>query len=99
MNTDITPALSAEEWAIIETDKDFATQDRAALLGRLSIAGRIAAYNALLPDDDPRKIRREHVDAIRAACTALDAEHGWPSGDADIVLPHLAAILDSILPP
>lgn len=53
-------------------------------------AALIALANAALPDEDPRKLRREHVEVLRSA----------PDGPGDVSpLFELADAIESFLPP
>lgn len=66
--------------------------------GGWDLARIVAAANAARADDDPGKLTRRDVEALWAACRALDAEHGWPGDDTDEVVRALAAKLAALLP-
>jgi hypothetical protein len=100
---DIPPALTASEWAKQEEGD----------LGGFRIVGRgidgphylavlIARANAALPDEDPRKIRREHVRLLRDAADALPEEGRATALGLDTNASRLhefADALESYLPP
>ena len=61
------------------------------------LPGLIALANAALPDDDPRKFRREHIAALRDA-TVRDVI-GDEDREQTNILRNLADALESYLPP
>jgi hypothetical protein len=89
----IRPALTPEEWTIVEAEKGYATEERADLIGRSSGYARIAIYNATLPDGDPRKITRDDVRALDGWADYIDRHDPPPA------LKALAAKLAALLPP
>jgi hypothetical protein len=95
----IEPALSVEEWAAFESE----TGPGFKMLGRLTFVSpdqhwqRIAITNALLPDDDPRKITRVDVEEVRKQAIIHSRERtaeGWQS-----YLHTVADKLAALLPP
>lgn len=113
----IDPALSAKEWATPHAERltFFAcVMDGGITFGDGSVAPKIGIHveredvpaimalaNAALPDDDPRKITRARMQAVRAALAEqfVDlSEDQWTS-DATKELTVLLAALESYLPP
>lgn len=114
----IQPALTAEEWRGALGDNGQFISDAAFITARpgesLTISATIyrevaprvmALANAALPDDDPRKIRRFHVDLLRRATDELT--EGGPGRTVDpneyqlgiAAVLELADVLESYLPP
>lgn len=109
MSDEITPALSAEEWAQREAVR--ASTEISALDGSVmlvdpdapstvvlaeGVPALMALANAALPDGDPRKLTREDVALIRGERFGGfkdDAPALWRAVDA------LAAKLAALLPP
>jgi hypothetical protein len=82
--TDITPALSAEDWREVLPN----------IIGSQAVPHQtMAIANAALPDDDPRKITRADVDAIE---TAMTHAIGYQTRGA---IKELRAKLAALLPP
>lgn len=109
--SDIPPALTAREWAnlranplAVVTILEFAEE-----IGRHHAV--LAIANAGLHDEDPRKIRREHVELLRQVADDLSDERAHSVGSAATVddavaygeqysaLLELADVLESYLPP
>jgi hypothetical protein len=86
----ITPALTAEEWARWQRHDDDGR--RGMLVGERDAAKVAALGNAALPDDDPRKITRAHIEALME-CVKFT---GGPEADK---AEELAKILTALLPP
>jgi hypothetical protein len=85
----IKPALPPEKWAEIRTG-DFMMP----LWDNSDFAGVAAAANHLMPDDDPRKIVRADVAALRSILAGDEnAGRFW------ILLEPLTAKLNALLPP
>jgi hypothetical protein len=57
-----------------------------------SLTALIALSNAALSDDDPRKFKRAHVDALRSAAAAAEGR------DDGVLLNDLANAIESYLP-
>lgn len=120
-DTPIEPALDPDEWASLEmvTRDVYARVSRTApgwvefdqntegsAVDAFPAAGMIALANAALPPDDPRKITREMVDAIRGLAdfrrkVFLSDRPGSEEEAADMVESEMrfAAALESYLPP
>jgi hypothetical protein len=100
MTDRIEPALTRDEWTKVLED----ITDAALHLGWAEAevqwltterAGLLALTNHLLPDSDPRKIRRRHVVALRSVLHQNPDKlpgYGEP-------LQQLCEALDAILPP
>ena len=95
MTDHIEPALSAEEWARLQTADylGFLMETNDEILDRPAQA--IAVANAALPDTDPRKITREMVATLRDV-TAPGSASGF---ETNAELTSLADALESYLPP
>lgn len=101
-DTDITPALSAEEWAATPAFADDSgvtvevTRDGLVVIGDdgngviLDAAKTLALANHALPVGHPLKITRAKLDALEAAIGRGDYED---YGAAQAVMDHLAALL------
>lgn len=99
----IAPALSAEEWRRA-LDNEFVMQDMAKRFatGREgTTAGMIALLNAMMRDDDPRKITRERVDLLRKAAEMIEIEYDARDNESYevVTLRAFADALASYLPP
>lgn len=121
MSHEIPPALSREEWEWCLMEAEEIVRDTEATVQDYlareypSPARTIALANAALPDDDPRKLRREWIADLRIAQNeAQDAawrscQNGEPGKPCDECqravdgfkarLQALAAALESYLPP
>lgn len=99
MSEKIEPALTPEQWASLQGN-EFARYDMAKRFAtgtEGTTVGLIALLNAALPDSDPRKITRAHVDFLRSCAIDADASdnRGW---DAE-PLREIANLLEAYLPP
>jgi hypothetical protein len=104
--TKIEPAMSEADWAYTLEELAASPPDangKRYLAGMYEYVGAtprdnaefIAANNAALPDDDPRKITRERLNAIRVILWNWEGER---SGDAAPELRFMDS-LESYLPP
>jgi hypothetical protein len=90
--TDITPALSAEDWREVLPN----------IIGSQAVPHQtMAIANAALPDDDPRKITRADVETVIAGAYAATDEFPLdPDAMAlEASLHRVAAKLAALLPP
>jgi hypothetical protein len=92
------PALTPEEW---HNGLRAPASLRSRLREESNYRGLLALENALLPEDDPRKLTREMVDALRSwIANPLD-----PPLKTDGTIPdidsarRLADVVESLLPP
>ena len=104
MTPEIEPATSAEDWAVhIEAARDAGLSLQAYLwAGQAYPARTIALANAALPDSDPRKITRHHVERLRMVAATLHMRESGMAGPMTIVsneLNEIAEALESYLPP
>lgn len=112
MSETITPALTPEEWAKLAAMTQAERMDAARLIiGEIpflaNVARAIATLNAVLPDDDPRKITRAKAQRLREmVSTFLDAattsgrRAGKTEASARVVqLLDFASALESYLAP
>jgi hypothetical protein len=100
-NTDIEPALTAEQWAEV-------LDGSAGSVGLLmsESAECMARANHYLPDDDPRKITREDISALRAVRDfwepQTDEDAAWEDRHAPLMRGKLSGLLRklaALLPP
>lgn len=106
--SNIAPALSKKDWAeVLFTPGHIDTPSyRNSMVDDLDrmpdedIPAAIAYLNARLKDDDPRKITREWVEAIRNAVVGTDIGAPWPEFSRRMdFLKQMADALSSYLPP